>query len=110
MTMDLFPTFAKLAGVTQFESRTIDGTDLTPLLLDDTAPPERMVFWRMNDEKAVRHGPWKLCLIGKSPPALYNLNSDLGKTIDLSSKRPDLVRSLTEAWHRWEESVSPNDN
>ncbi len=62
-TMDLFASFARLAGA-PLPTEKIDGTDLTPLLLGKKGARGRDVFWFYSGEElqAVRMGDWKLHL------------------------------------------------
>ncbi len=55
--MDIFPTFLNAAGgdCGQYE---IDGVDLLPYVAEGASPPERDVFWEMQDQLAMRRGPW----------------------------------------------------
>ena len=105
MTMDLMPTILGWAGVR--ETPPTDGTSLAPLLETGAALPERALFWRAGDERAVRRGPWKLVALGEAPPLLFHLSDDVGETTDLAGRHPSQVRRLAEALARWEERVAP---
>ena len=64
-TMDLLPTFVKLAGGELPEDRIIDGHDISPLIYsqsDATSPYEAFFYYRQDQLQAVRSGPWKLFL------------------------------------------------
>ncbi len=62
-TMDLYVSFARLAGA-PLPTTKIDGTDLTPLLLGEKGAKGRDTFWFYSGEElhAVRAGDWKLHL------------------------------------------------
>ena len=98
-TMDLFPTICNLAGVQQ--SRELDGCDLSELLLNDQQLAPRTLFWRMDDEYAIRRAQWKLIVKGPAPPELYDLSTDLAEQSDLAGERPGLVKNLLQAYHEW---------
>lgn len=102
MTMDLFPTFAALAKT---NTKALDGIDLHPLLFDERKLPERPLFWRMGRDKAIRKGPWKLCIKGKKAPELFNLDDDIGEKKDLAKEHPELVSHLQQALSVWEKEV-----
>ncbi len=103
---DLLPTLAHLAGAPT-ENLKLDGVDLGPLLFRGEALPQRMLFWRSDDSRAVRSGAWKLCVADAGKPVeLYNLDDDLGEKHDLASEEPRLVKQLSEAWERWEADVN----
>jgi len=68
-TIDVLPTFTKLAGAKRRSKHTIDGFDITPLLEGRAGAksPHEHYFYRLDP---VRSGPWKLLLKGlASPPA-----------------------------------------
>ncbi len=102
MTMDMLPTFAELAGVSASDG--IDGTTLGPLLFEDKDLPERDLFWREAENRAIRRGPWKLVQTG-GKPQLFNLNDDIGETKDVSAQKPELVEVLVAALDVWERDV-----
>ncbi|MDD9987767.1 MAG: sulfatase [Spirochaetaceae bacterium] len=109
-TMDLLPTFARMAGTTEPTDRTIDGRDLTPLLTGRPGagtPHEVFCYYSASTRclDAVRRGRWKLHLgrhTGGLVPAaleaseLYDLEADVGETTDLSGREPAVVRELLD--------------
>jgi arylsulfatase A-like enzyme len=108
MTMDLFPTLLRLANLEppQADSQyQVDGISLVGTLLRGDPLPQRTLFWRIRQEKAVRCGPWKLVVSSRHPPELYNLADDLGETINLAASQPDRVTKLQEKLAEWERSV-----
>jgi arylsulfatase A-like enzyme len=96
--MDLFPTLAGLCGAPLPTDRTIDGRDITPLLLDPaaTSPHEAFLYYFMDDLEAVRSGRWKLHFAkhGEAVSALYDLAADPGETTDVRVAHPDVVAEL----------------
>ncbi len=98
-SIDLFPTLAALGGAEVPDDRTVDGVDLSDLLLDDTATSPRDAFWyyRMNDLEAVRAGRWKLHVakVGTPLHELYDVVDDPGETIDRAAEQPAEVARLT---------------
>jgi arylsulfatase A-like enzyme len=111
-TMDLLPTFAKLAGADVPGDRILDGMDISPALLG-TGPSPRglMFFYRGVQLYAVRKGPFKAHFItrpaygaGKAephdPPLLYHLGHDPSEKFDVAEKHPEVIaeiRKLVEA-------------
>ena len=102
-TIDLLPTFAKLAGAKVPDDRTIDGTDLWPLMAGQAdATPRDTYFFRT---AAVRQGRWKLHLSGRDTvkkrpnqtyPALYDLSADIGEKNNIAAENPEVVVRLTK--------------
>jgi len=103
-SIDLMPTFAALAGITT-EDLSFDGIDLSPKLLRGERLPDRQLFWRAGSDRAVRSGPWKLC-VAENGTELFNLNRDLGEKNDISVQEPGLVKKLVHDWEDWEKGVN----
>lgn len=103
-SMDLLPTFAKLADAKIPTDRVIDGKDIWPVLSGEPgarSPHDRFFYHRGNSLEAVRSGPWKLHLHaaarGKSKAAslqLFNLDKDIGETTNVAGEHPDIVQRL----------------
>ena len=83
--MDLFTTFANLAGVPIPTDRSIDGKDLMPLLRGEPnakSPHEAFFSYGGARLGGVRKGKWKLCLQPNQPPRLYDLDQDIREAHD----------------------------
>jgi arylsulfatase A-like enzyme len=64
-TMDLLPTFARLAGTEPPKDRVIDGYDIWPLMVGDIeaeSPYEAFYYYYVGQLQAVRSDRWKLHL------------------------------------------------
>jgi arylsulfatase A len=99
MTMDLFPTFATLAGVAPPANHPIDGMDIGPMVKREDAGAKRALHWRFGGQWAVRRGEWKLV----NGEALYHLGNDPGESKNLSAEHPEVVEELlllNRAWTR----------
>ncbi len=116
MTMDFFPTFCELAGVSV--KHKIDGKSILPFLMkgDASSFEDRDLFWvRREGGKgsggyqgrayyAVRRGPWKLEQSNPfEPMLLFNLEEDPLETTPVRNEkianelRASLMRHLQEA-------------
>jgi arylsulfatase A len=91
--IDVLPTFAALAGGTVPADRTIDGRDISGVLLgtDEAGPHEDFPHFRGLVLKAVRQGRWKFHL---ASGRLYDLEADLGETTDVAATHPDVTARL----------------
>ena len=108
-TMDLLPTFARLAGTAPPADRIIDGKDIWPLMAgerDAKSPHEAFYYYYRDRLQAVRSGKWKLHLPRKTrprnnkqpqnvPAKLYDLNADIAEKNDLSDNHSGVVARLT---------------
>lgn len=110
MTMDMFPTFIELAQVEQSQKFNWDGRSILPVMLSERDLPERSVFWKMRDERAIRKGKWKLCLIGNQTPELYDLSIDIGETTNLAKQFTGKVKKMTKEYKKWENDVTSDYN
>ena len=91
--IDVLPTFAALAGGVVPADRTIDGRDISGVLVgtDAAGPHAGFPHFRGLALKAVRQGRWKLHL---ESGELYDLEADLGETTDVASAHPDEIARL----------------
>jgi arylsulfatase A-like enzyme len=123
-SMDLLPTFAGLAGAGIPEDRRIDGKDIWPVLSgqpDAKSPHDRFFYYAGNELRAVRSGPWKYHQIlpggqasrGDSAlarSALYNLETDIGESRDLSGQYPEIVKNLENMIRDFEMELGKGDS
>ena len=117
-TMDVLPTFAKLAVGEAPKDRMIDGHDVWPLLSgrkDAKSPTDRFYYYWNYGLDGVRSGPWKLVFPHPFPSltgpagkdgqpggytqvttklALFDLESDVGETKNVAADHPDVVARL----------------
>ncbi|MEQ8847206.1 sulfatase-like hydrolase/transferase [Botrimarina sp.] len=102
-TIDLAPTFAKLAGCRLPEDRVIDGVDQTALLTGRSESGARDTFCYTT---GFRKGKWKYliadhCLFdyAREPgrelaEELYDLEADLGETTNVIDQHPEVAAEL----------------
>jgi len=108
-TMDLLPTFARLAGGAAPQDRVIDGRDAWPLWSGQEgakSPHEAFYYYYMDQLQAVRSGRWKLHLGLQAKRAnlkgdtalakaeLYDLVADIAESRDVAADHPDVVQRL----------------
>lgn len=109
-TMDLLPTFAKLAGASAPQERKIDGHDISALLYGDdeaTSPYEAFYYYHQDQLQAVRSGPWKLFLPVEGAaghphfnnrvppqPLLFDVVDDIACQQNVAAEHPEVVARL----------------
>ncbi len=115
-TMDLLPTFAKLAGGIIPQDRIIDGHDIRPLIQGEPnakTPYKAFYYYAMNQLQAVRSGPWKLFVPletfsrhphfkkgEKATTLLFNVVTDIKSQQNVAKQHPEIVKQLTELAHQ----------
>ena len=116
--LDLFPTFAELAGAPLPDAQPLDGVSLVPALTGSGDVPERDLIWhfpayleadrsvsgtwRTTPASALRRGPYKVIHFFEDDRwEVYDLTSDVSETDDLSAVRPELTEQLRSSLQAW---------
>ena len=118
-TIDILPTVAAITGATLPENP-IDGVNILSLLelQLDAEPRTQFWFYYTGELRAVREGRWKRVFEHRTrsyvgvepgadghpgpyafitvPTALYDLDLDIGETVDVAAQHPDVVNRLDE--------------
>ena len=121
-SIDLFPTFAKLCEAKVPTDRRIDGIEAWDYISGNSEQSPRDTYFY--NTKVVRHGKWKLFLPGNYLELnkekltnrsikhenfrLYDLETDIGETTDLSEKHPDVVAALEKMLQGYQEDLRTN--
>jgi arylsulfatase A-like enzyme len=95
--LDVFPTFAALAGIEVERGAKLEGRDVRALLTGEgKAPAPPALYWNTGRQAAVRDGDWKLIVSrrGREAAELYNLADDPLEKKDLAGDRPAQVEAL----------------
>ena len=109
-TIDLLPTFARLAGAEMPADRVIDGRDIWPLMEGRpgaASPHEAYFYYRGNNLEAVRSGKWKLRRVKKNTE-LYDLEADVSEKINLADKHPEIVKRLAALMEEFDLELKAN--
>lgn len=107
--MDLFPTFAKLAGAAIPSDRIIDGKDIFSVLKDDKKSPYEVFFYYKEETlEAVRSGKWKMRIAGKSSPELYDLENDISESTNVLENHPEVGARLRDYASEFEKELVEN--
>jgi arylsulfatase A len=108
-TIDLLPTFAKLAEGEVPPDRVIDGKDIWPLLSEKPgaeSPHKAYFYYRGNNLEAVRSGKWKLRRTKKQE--LYDLKADISEKNNLVDKHPEVVKRLSDMMEEFDRELKAN--
>ncbi|QGY42558.1 sulfatase-like hydrolase/transferase [Maribellus comscasis] len=121
-TMDLLPTFCKLADVKLRNDRIYDGYDISPVLSGEGKSKRDMVFYyRGTDVFAIRKGAYKAHFYTQSgygkderklqdPPLLYNLEIDPSEKYNIADQYPEIIQEITQILKEHQSSIVPVEN
>lgn len=115
ISIDVMPTLLALAKVKVPEERSLDGVDLSPLLLKQQAVTPRPLFWASlsnsgKRSEAMRQGPWKLVVQHpKAKPGtfenekieLYRLDQDPGEKQNRVKQEPQQAAAMLKQLKDW---------
>ncbi|MDZ4848635.1 MAG: sulfatase [Pirellulaceae bacterium] len=110
-TMDLLPTFSKLANA-PLPAKPIDGRDIGSLIMSTPGATSHwdekgFGYYRLGQLQAIRSGPWKLYLplsnhfvnnaqkIAEVKLTLFDVRNDVHEDHEVSAQHPDIVARLT---------------
>jgi arylsulfatase A len=121
-TMDLFPTFCKLADIELPVDREYDGYDISPLMFG-TGPGQRQTvyYYRGTEVFALRHGSYKAHFITQGeyggpsktihePPLLYNLDTDPSEKYDIAKHHPEIISGIRKILEEHKSTIVPVEN
>lgn len=117
-SVDFMPTFCEL--INQENKPFVDGISLIPHLKTGIPLPERNIYWHYPHyhngppSAAVRSGKWKLIewydnsIINTGNPAfeLYDLENDLGETVNLADSMKTITEKLSDDLKEWRQEVN----
>jgi arylsulfatase A len=92
---DFFPTALAAAGVDPPAGRTLDGTNVLPLLTGGGVERQVPLYWRWGGKVAYREGDWKI-VVDESleKPELYDLATDRNEATNLAAQEPDRLAAM----------------
>ncbi len=128
-TMDMLPTIATIAGGEVPTDRVIDGRDLSRIIhgvAEEGRPAKEFYYYQRTQLRALRVGRWKLHLpsvadkkwghyskaeddIDIESPMLFDLNTDVAETTDVSARHPEIVAELLERAEHAREDIGDFD-
>jgi arylsulfatase A len=107
---DFLPTCCELIG--EDPPKDIDGISMLPTLLGQNQRQKKheYLYWELRGQQAIRMGKWKaLRLKPGRKIELYDLDSDIAESKDLSDEHPEIVAQMAEIFRtgRTESEVFP---
>lgn len=106
--LDLYPTFAQMAGAAIPQEKNLDGMNILPNILDnENSRPGKTIFAMRHraghTDLGIRKDDWKATRNYKKWK-LYNITEDIGEQNDLSGEYPELLDSLVSEGETWSRS------
>lgn len=102
-SLDIFTTSIDAASIQKNEELELDGVSLLPYLKkEQQGDPHDKLFWRKLDEAGARVGDHKLIRLNNFGYTLYNLEQDLGETIDISKIEVETFKTVVNELETWE--------
>ena len=109
--LDIAPTVATAAGIGQTPAgHPFDGVDLLPFLKGGKgeARPHDVLYWRRDNDYAIRQGDWKLTwndASGSLSIKLFHLADDPGEFHDLVATHPEKAQALQDLFDAWDSTM-----
>jgi arylsulfatase A-like enzyme len=109
--LDVTPTIAASIGVARPErGHPFDGVNLLPYLKGEKGDerPHETLYWRRDNDYAIRRGDWKLTWNDASGPMkimLFDLANDPGEYHDLAGKYPEKAQLLQDLFDAWDHNL-----
>jgi arylsulfatase A-like enzyme len=104
-SLDFAATMVALSGAKVDKDKPLDGVNLIPYLKGDNAElPHESLYLRKFDQQrySVRRGKYKLVIpFFNGKPRLYDLDEDIGETIDLATVKPKILSELDALRQKW---------
>lgn len=107
--LDIFPTLSAYLKLDQHP--TFDGVNLLPYLKGDKiGNPHELMFWRRDDDYAIRKDDWKLCwndrgMDEQSKVELFNLADDPKEQHNLVDDFPQMAKELQYIFDKWDRQL-----
>lgn len=107
--VDILPTFAALCKLAYTSKNYLDGTDVSQVFQSNTKLEDRMLVvdtqrlqWPKKDRNScVMQGEWRLV----NGDELYNIETDISQTENLSDKFPERVKNMQAFYDEWWKST-----
>lgn len=104
-SLDIAKTSLEAVGISA-DTITLDGKNLLPYLKNSKkGNPHTELYWRKLDDAAARIGDYKIIKLEDYDEVLYNLESDLSESTDLSELKVDTFQLLKTKLKTWEDKM-----
>lgn len=105
-SLDIFATAVDVSGLKETVGKPLDGVSLIPHLTGvNSNPPHDKLFWRKDQMAASRDGNLKMLRVTDLGYRLYDLDSDIGETRDLSQNSSDKLKKMQSEIQKWDSEM-----
>lgn len=123
ISIDFYPTFMEIAGISKPIDLILDGENILPLFTGGEGFSDRAIFWhfpayleassylpgliwRTTPVSVIREGDWKLLeFFEDGNLELYNLKDDISETNNLADQMPEKATSLHNKLLNWRAKI-----
>ena len=102
--LELFPTFARLAGAELPKGIVYDGFECLGVLQGQSKSTRSEMFWERRGDRAARVGRYKWVETEKAK-GLFDLEADVGEKRDLSNEKPEVLSDLRTRFAAWKREM-----
>ncbi|MBS2210282.1 sulfatase-like hydrolase/transferase [Carboxylicivirga mesophila] len=109
INLDILPTIASHLDLGT--DNDFDGVNLLPFLTGkEDGMPHDILYWRRDDDYAIRKGDWKLCwndrgMKDTDAAELFNLADDPREQHNLAAQFPELAKELQRIFDEWDSQL-----
>jgi arylsulfatase A-like enzyme len=104
-SMEIFPMLCNAAGARPPRGVTLDGFDMTDVLMGQKKSPRKEMFWKRQANKAARVGDFKWVESDRGS-GLFDLSNDISEEHDLSKEKPDVLKKVTSRFAAWTKQMA----
>lgn len=108
ISLDIAATGLAAAGLPVPDE--LDGSNLLPRVTGTTAAaPHDTLYWRWTSQAAVLEFPWKLIVLAKREPVLFDITTPEGEAAErnLAARHPEIAARLLAKLEAWTAALEP---
>ncbi len=111
--IDIMPTLLSLCSISDRPELPMDGKNLTPVILKNANPNDRIIFSRQGFYPlnrcagAVRNNNYRL-VVSLQDTLLFDMIADPAQKQDISENQPEIKKELLAAYLKWEKEMVSN--
>ena len=103
-SLELFPTFSRIAGGELPKDVIFDGFDMLPVLEGKKKSQRTEMYWQRRLDKAARVGNYKW-VESERGSGLFDLSKDIGEKNDLSNELPEVLARMKSKFDTWRKAM-----